>query len=139
MRMVSLWLTITLVFTSLTLAGCASQQARSDALRAADRIHVFITKQEFASIYRESSDSFKQEGDESRFVESMTAIYESVGALKNAKPVAYQSTIDSNVGRQHVLIFDLEFERARGRERLLFTRTKNGEMQLLDIVIEPVG
>lgn len=108
-------------------------------MQAAERIHSFIRKQEFASIYRESSDSFKQEGDESRFVEGMRAIHQNAGALKNAKPVAYQSKIDSNVGKQHVMIFDLEFERARGRERLLFTRTQSGEMQLWDIVIEPVS
>lgn len=83
----------------LTTPGCSNQQDRSEALKAADRIHCFVRKQDFAAIYRESSDGFKQEGDESKFVEGMKAIYENVGALKDAKPVAYQSTIDSNAGK----------------------------------------
>lgn len=130
-------LALTLIVASTTLAGCSSQQDRAYALKAADRIHYLIRKQDFASIYRESSDSFKQEGEESKFVESMRGIYESVGALKEAKAVAYQETIDSNTGKQHILIFDLAFEHDRGRERLVFTRTNSGEMQLWDVVIEP--
>lgn len=136
MRILLVTLALTLVLTAL---GCSNEQDRSDALKAADRIHSFVKKQDFASIYRESSDGFKQEGDESKFVESMKTIYENVGVLKDAKPVAYQSTIDSNAGKQHVLIFDLEFERARARERVVFIRTKNSELRLWDIVIEPVG
>jgi hypothetical protein len=108
-------------------------------MAAAARIHSFVEKQDFASIYRESSDGFKQDGDESRLVASMNAIYEGVGALKEAKPVAYQSTIDSKAGRLHVVMFDLEFERGRGKERMVFTRTKNGEMRLWDIEITPVN
>ena len=139
MKIIRPTLALTLILTTLALAGCSQEKDRSDALKAADRIHSFAKKQDFASIYREASDSFKQEGDESNFVESMRAIHESAGALKGAKPVAYQQTLDSNVGKQHVLIFDVEFERARGRERLLFTRTESGEMRLWDIVIEPVN
>jgi hypothetical protein len=123
----------------LTTLGCSNQQDRSDALKAADRIHSFVKKQDFAAIYRESSDGFKEDGDESKFVEGMKAIYDSVGVLKDAKLVAYQSTIDSNAGKQHGLIFDLNFERASARERLVFTRAKSGEMQLWDIAIEPAN
>lgn len=136
MRIFPLALPLTMVLTALTLAGCSQQKDRSDAVRAADRIHSFVKKQDFASIYRESSDTFKQEGDESKFVENMKAIYENAGALKDAKPVAYQQTIDSNVGIQHVIMFDLAFERVRGRERMVFTRTESGEMRLWDILIE---
>lgn len=108
-------------------------------MAAAERIHSFVRKQDFASIYRESSDGFKQDGDESRLVESMKAIYESVGALKEAKPIAYQNTVDSKAGKLHVVIYDLQFERGRGKERIVFTRTQNGEMRLWDLVIEPVS
>ena len=108
-------------------------------MAAAERIHSFVRKQDFASIHRESSDGFKQDGDESRLVESMKAIYESVGALKEAKPIAYQNTVDSKAGKLHVVIYDLQFERGRGKERIVFTRTQNGEMRLWDLVIEPVS
>jgi hypothetical protein len=134
MRILLLTLPLTLILTTL---GCSNEQNRSDALKAADRIHTFVKQQNFASIYRESSDSFKQDGDESKFVENMKEIYENVGPLKEAKPVAYQSTIDSKAGQQHILIYDLGFERARGRERLVFIRNQSNEMRLWDIVIEP--
>lgn len=132
-------LTLTIILTSLSLAGCSSEQDRTEAMAAAERIHSFVRKQDFASIYRESSDGFKQDGDESRLVESMKAIYESVGALKEAKPIAYQNTVDSKAGKLHVVIYDLQFERGRGKERIVFTRTQNGEMRLWDLVIEPVS
>ena len=134
-------LALTLVSITVGVAGCTSEHDRADALKAADRIHFLTRNKDFASFYREASDDFKQEGDESKLTESMKAIFESAGAgpLKNVKPVAYQSTVDSKIGRQHILIFDLEFERARGRERLVFIRTKSGEMRLFDIVIEPVS
>jgi hypothetical protein len=136
MRIPLLILALTLTLTNLS---CSNEQDRSNALKAADRIHAFAKQQDFASIYRESSEGFKHDGDESKFVEGMRAIYENVGALKEAKPVAYQNTIDSSSGKQHVLIFDLEFERAQGRERLVFVQNKRGEMLLFDLVIEPVG
>ena len=138
MRIRPIALALTVV-TTVALAGCLNQQDRAEALTAAERIHSFVRTQDFASIYRESSDAFKQNGDESRFVASMKAIYESIGTLKGAKAVAYQSTIDSNAGRLHVLMFDLEFERGRGKERVVFTRDKNGELRLWDIGIQPAN
>ena len=133
-------LALTLVSITVGAVGCTNEHDRTDALKAADRIHFLAGNKDFASIYRESSGDFKQQGEESKFIESMKAIFEGPGAgpLKDVKPVAYQSTVDSKSGRQHVLIFDLEFERARGRERLVFIRTESGELQLSEIVIEPV-
>lgn len=139
MRVLLNALALTIVLTTLSFAGCSNQQDRTEAMAAAERIHSFVRKQDFAPIYRESSEGFKQDGDESRLVESMKAIYQSVGALEEAKPIAYQNTIDSKAGRPHVVIYDLQFERGRGKERIVFTRTENGEMRLWDIVIEPVS
>lgn len=132
-------LALTLVSITVGVAGCTSEHDRADALKAADRIHFLARNKDFASVYREASDEFKQEGEESKLIESMKAIFESAGALKDVEPVAYQSTVDSKTGRQHILIFDLAFEHAHGRERLVFIRTKSGEMRLFDIVIEPVS
>jgi hypothetical protein len=69
----------------------------------------------------------------------MQEIYEAAGPLKKTTPIAYQSGFDSNVGgAKHVLIFDLKFEREHGKETLTLTRSGNGQMQLWDIVIEPM-
>jgi hypothetical protein len=103
MRILPIALALT-VLTTVALAGCLNQEDRTEALTAAERIHSFVRKQDFASIYRESSDGFKQNGDGSRFVASMEAIYQSVGTLKGAKAVAYQSTIDSNAVHKYVTL-----------------------------------
>ena len=131
---------IQLLFAAIMLLsfGCNAQQDRLDAMRTAERIHSQQTVQDFQAIYRESADSFKKEGEESKFVAAMREIYEVTGPLKKATPIAYQSGFDSNIGVKHVLIFDLEFERGHGKETITLTRSKNGPMQLWDIVIEPL-
>lgn len=133
----AIWITVAI--SILLLCGCHSEKDQADAQKAADRIHVLLKNQDFASIYRESSDDFKHEGDEAEFVSAMNAIHESAGLLKNTTPVAYQSSVNSAEGKQHILIYDLEFERVRGKERLVLISTGSGEMQLSDIVIEPVN
>ena len=129
-------LQITVTILALILIGCNNQADETDALKAAERIHSLITKHDFSSIYRESSDSFKAAGDEARFVEAMEKIQAAIGSLKSATPVAFKSGLDTNVGRKHELLFDLQYERGRAKERMEFTRSQNGEMQLWDLVIE---
>jgi len=52
----------------------------------------------------------------------MKLLYEENGSLKTAIPIAYQSGVDSQAGRNHVLIYNLEFERGRAKERMVLTR-----------------
>lgn len=124
--------------TLLLLFGCSVRQDELDAERAAERIHSQVKSHDFQSIYRESGDSFKEAGDESKFVTAMQQNHEAVGSLKNATPIAYQSVLDSNVGAKHVLIFNLEFERGRGKEQMVLTRSKDGKMHLWDLTIDPM-
>lgn len=129
-------LQITLMILALLLIGCKNQADETDALKAAEHIHSLITKQDYSSIYKESSDSFKAAGDETRFVEAMQKIHSDLGTLQSATPVAFKSGFETNVGRKHELLFDLQYERGRARERMEFMRSRNGQTQLWDLVIE---
>ena len=135
MRLPQIIFAITIVF----LIGCHSRQDELDAESAAERIHSELRSQDFQSIYRESGDSFKETGSESKFVAAMQQIHEAFGPLKKASPIAYQSGFDSNVGVKHVLTFELEFERGRAKENMVLTRSRKGEMQLWDLAIDPIG
>lgn len=134
MRLFQIVLATTLVF----MFGCNARHDELDAERAAERIHSQIKSQDSKSIYSESDDSFKEAGDESKFVAAMQKIYAAYGPMKTATPISYQSVFDSNIGAKQVLTFELEFERARAKEKITFTRSRNGQMQLWDIVIDPI-
>lgn len=129
-----------ILFTSIVvfLIGCNVEQDRREAQKAAERIHSQLQSKDYTSVYRESGKSFREVGDESRFVAGMRQLYEENGSLKSATSIAYQSGVDSNAGRIHTLIFNLEFERGRAKERIVLTRSTNGQMQLWDLAIDPI-
>jgi hypothetical protein len=129
-----------ILFTAIFVfsIGCNVQQDRMEAQKAAERIHSQLQSLDYASVYRESGESFKEVGDESKFIAGMRLLYEENGTLKTATPIAYQSGVDSNVGRTHTLIFNLEFERGRAKERMVLTRSTSGPMQLWDLRIDPI-
>lgn len=129
---------VLIIITICCLFGCGNRQDRADAQSAAERVNALIQKQDYVSIYNESGDDFKKEGEQAKFVAMLEAIYNSAGPVKKFTPIAYQSSLDTRVGRKHVLIYELQFEGGRGRERLEFTRNRNGEMRLWDLVIEPI-
>ena len=120
------------------LSGCNVEQDRLEAKKAADRVHSQLQNQDYASIYREAGKSFKEVGDESKFVAGMLQVHEERGSLKTATPIAYQSGVDSDAGRTHTLIFNLEFERGRASERMVLTRGPTAQMQLWDLGIDPI-
>jgi hypothetical protein len=129
---------IILATAILLVFGCNARKDQADAQKAAERVHILMKGRDFQTIYRESAETFKAEGDESKFVNGMKSIHDVAGDLKSATPLVYQSSFDSSVGVKHILTFRLEFDRGPGEERLVFTRSKNGEMQLWDLVMNPI-
>ena len=125
-------------FAVLLISGCYSKHDETDALNVAAKINSQLQQGDFASIYRQAGPSFRQEGDESKYVSVMTQYFKETGALRKITPRAYQSGVDSKAGRHHVLLFDLEFERGHGRERMVFTRSASGQMELWDLSIDPL-
>lgn len=74
--------------------------------------------------------------DESSFVNGLARLYKENGALKKITPRAYQSGMDAKAGKTYTVISDLEFERLHARERLVFTRSEAGQLQLWDLVMD---
>lgn len=119
------------------VVGCNVERDRIDAGAVASRVHSQMQARDFATIYRESAPRFKSVGSESQFVSMMQQVNQESGLLKKADEVAYQTGIDSNVGRTHVLFFTLEYEHGRAKERLILTRSDAGQMQLWKLEIDP--
>ena len=124
--------------SAVVLAGCAGEQDRAQAKTVADGVHAHLRSGEFAAIYDESAPRFKTVGSASQFVSQMKAFHEGLGSLKNANEIAYQTGLDSTVGRTHVLLFTLEYEHGKAIERLTLVRSAAGEMQLWKMDIQPV-
>ena len=122
----------------LFFAGCYSKADEGDALKVASRIHTQMQNGDFSGIRREASPTFRQAMDESTFVSTMQQIQKDYGVLRKWTPIAYQSGVDSRAGRNHTLLFDVEFERGRSRERLVFIRSASSQMELSDISMEPL-
>lgn len=129
----------TTLFVLLGLAlfnGCASSLDREDARQAATRVHSQIHSRSFAALYDESLDGFKTV-DKAEFVTGMSALQDKLGLVKNLKEMAYQTGLDSRVGRTHALVFDMQCEGQRVRETLVFVRGNDHKMQLWKFNIEP--
>lgn len=124
--------------SAAVFVGCAGEQDRAQANTVAARVHAHLRAAEFAEIYNESAPRFKTVGSESEFVSRMKTFHEGLGLLKNANVIAYETGLDSTIGRTHVLIFKLEYEHGKASERLTLVRSATGEMQLWKMDIEPV-
>lgn len=125
------------VLVSLTLlGGCAVQRDREAARFAAARIHSQMLNRNFATIYDESASGFKTI-DESEFVARMNELQDKLGRINNLNEIAYQTGLDSRVGRTHALVFDLQCDLGRARETLVLVRAGSGEMQLWKLGIDP--
>ncbi len=120
------------------VVSCNVERDHTDARALALRVHSQMQSGDFAAIYRESAPRFKAVGSESQFVSMMQQINEESGALKKADEGSYQTGVDSNIGRTHVLLFNLEYEHGHSKERMILTRSESGQMQLWKLDINPV-
>jgi hypothetical protein len=118
--------------------GCNSSKDLDDANVVAERIHEQLRAGNYQAIYNESAPRFKSVGSEAEFITAMQRQRSFAGALKNATEIAYEAGYDSSVGKIFILVYDVEFERGKTRERLTFTRSISGQMQLWKLDIAPV-
>jgi hypothetical protein len=93
---------------------------------------------DFASIYKEAAPRFHAVGSESEFVSMMKKYQGEFGSFRSANEVAYNSGLDSRVGRMHESFYDLEYEHVRAREHLTMVRSGNGTMELWKLDIQRV-
>jgi hypothetical protein len=134
----SLSLRTILILAILTLtSACNAGRDRQDTLVAAARVHSQLQAGDFAVIYSEAAPRFKSVGSESQFVSQMQQFFLESGKLVKVQEVAYQSGIDSQAGPTHTLDFTVDYQQMQGRERLIFTRSNNGQMQLWKLDVKP--
>lgn len=119
------------------LVSCTSEKDMQATKTAAARVNTQMRNKEFADIYRESSQGFKTIS-ESDFVAHITELQKKLGPIKSISDRAYQSGVDSNVGRTHTLISDVEYETGRVRQTLVFVPGQNGAMQLWKLGFDPI-
>jgi hypothetical protein len=116
-------------------AACGIERERTAAESVAARVHDSMRAGDFAVVYKESAPRIKTVATESEFVDYFKEVQQNFGLLKTANEVAYEARYDSRIGRMHVLVFDLEYERGRVREILTLVRSDSGEMQLWKLAI----
>lgn len=119
------------------VVSCNVERDRTDAEAVASRVHSQIQARDFAAIYREAAPRFKGVGSESQFVSMMQRVSEEGGIFKKAEEVVYQTGFDSNIGRTHMLFFNVEYENGHSTERMILTRSGSGQMQLWKIEFGP--
>jgi hypothetical protein len=117
--------------------ACKVTQDREAAEKAADRIHVQMRNRDFAGIYNQSASGFRTD-TEAGFVSHMTEIQNKLGQIKDVKAVAYETGLDTRVGKTCTLIFAVRYDFGRVRETLVLVRGNN-EMQLWKLGIEPIN
>jgi hypothetical protein len=128
--------TVLIVFVLSVTTACNVERDQQDALAVASRVHSQMQVGDFAVIYRDAAPRFKSVGSESEFVSRMQKFVSEYGKFVKAQEVAYQSGLDSQAGRTHTLSFKVQYERGQGLERLIFTRSNNGQMQLWRLEVE---
>jgi hypothetical protein len=118
--------------------GCSVKRDMADAKAVAGRIHSQMKAGDYFSIYRESATRFQSVGSEAQSISLMQQFSQENGAIREAKDVAYQTGVDSGIGRNHVLLYDVTYEHGRARERMILTHDKGGQMQLWKLDMEPI-
>lgn len=122
--------TIFLPIIIFALFGCDPSKGKQEAEGVADHIHAQVGQKDFAAIYKEASDTFRETGSESDFVRFMESFASSAGAFKKATEIAWEAGYDSRVGRIYSLIYDLEFDNGTAREKLILRAADRGTIKL---------
>jgi hypothetical protein len=125
---------IAIVASATFWTACGTERERTAAESVAAHVHDNMRAGDFAVVYKESAPRIKTVATESEFVDYFK-VQQNFGLLKTANEVAYEAKYDSRIGRMHVLVFDLEYERGRVHEILTLVRSDSGEMQLWKLAI----
>lgn len=118
--------------------GCSVERDMADARAVAGRVHAQMKAGDYAAMYREAAPRFQSVGSEAQLIALMQQFRQENGTLKEAKEVAYQNRVDTSVGRNYVLLYDVTYEHGRARERMILTRAGGGRMQLWKLDVDPV-
>jgi hypothetical protein len=120
-------------------SGCNVGAGREEARKASARVHAHLQSGDLGAIYKEATPAFREIGSETAFVTGLKSLLDRLGALKNARELAYQTGWDSSLGTTHVFFFNLECDDGRATERIVFGKSAAGKMELLRLEIQPTG
>jgi hypothetical protein len=118
--------------------GCNFFLGKSAGEAVAARIHAQVQQKDYSAIYNEASAGFKQTAPESDFIEFMQNYSSKTGAFKQATQVAWEIGVDATAGKMYTFVYELEFENGTVREKLVFSRSEQGKMQLRSLQWSPV-
>jgi hypothetical protein len=117
--------------------GCNAGADREEARKASARVNAHLQSGDLGAIYKEATPAFREIGSETAFVTGLKSLLDRLGALKNARELAYQTGWDSSLGTTHVFFFNLECDDGRATERIVFGKSAAGKMELLRLEIQP--
>jgi hypothetical protein len=127
-----------LVASLSLLLCCTNANERNEVEGLALRVHEQMRAANFAAIYQESEPRFKTVGTELEFVNSLKELQEKLGSFEHAETMAYETKLDSRIGRTYQLTCELEYDHGRAREDLTVVRSAAGKMQLWALEIQPL-
>jgi hypothetical protein len=116
---------------ALITVGCSnSAKDIKDSREGANTFHAYFRAQNYEAIYANSSQRFKNVRPLSEYVSMMKEIEGEYGKLVNVQEASSAAVVNTDAGKMQVLIFNLEFEKAKATERLTFSRDEQGQMRL---------
>jgi hypothetical protein len=114
-------------------ASAVSPQDKTDASAAAARVHAQLKSGDYATIYKESADSFKKLGTEAQFVSMMQQAQQKTGAFKDAKETSVEAATGPDAAGKYLVNSKVEYDKNPAKEHLLFARSKSGKMELCEM------
>lgn len=108
----------------------APPQDVADASALKARVLSQLKNKEFAAIYKEASDGFRQVGPEEQFVAQWNKQLQETGAFKEAKETGQSLRPED---RFLLVTYRVKYEKRDKELRLTFGRAKTGKMELTGI------
>jgi hypothetical protein len=110
-----------------------SSKDKSETFSAATRVCTLMQADDFATVYKESTDAFKKSGGESQFVSFMKGRGQKIGLLKTFEESDFHPGNNAELGKIFSVKCNLKFAKADQTQIFTFSRTKDGKMKLLSI------
>lgn len=121
---------ILLLVTISFNVSCSTALEAQNARESAKTVHDSLRARNYEAIYSNASQRFKTIRTKNEYVSMMKEIDNEYGKLISVKEEGAASLVNTDVGKMEVLVFALEFEKAKATERLTFIRDNGGQMRL---------
>lgn len=117
-------------FAGMLQLGCGGGGNAHDARDSAQAFHNSFRQQDYDAIYTNASERFQKVRSRAEYASMMKEIHDQYGSFVEAKEQSSGITVSSEAGTLNVLVFELNFEKAKAIERLTFIKDSSGRMRL---------